>query len=259
LSRHRQAFEKAYRSKGIIRSVEEWAIKNNMNVEIAVQRHVNVKNILLENILSPFMENVLDVGCGEGFFLRRLSIETNPFSLYGVDISKFEVRNAAINSPSANLICSCAENLPFKDGTFQNIVCSEVLEHVISPRKTLTEIARVLRVNGRVGISTPNPRSLFVKFYYQYYSKKRKIEDGCKDEPIDIRKLISLLPKNLELYKKTFTNPFPLLPNRGIFKLKVLAKLIIMLSSPLQKIPILNSKICDHYIIIAKSKKKNLK
>lgn len=237
---------------GIVRSVEEWALRNNMNVVTAVQRHVNVKEILSENILSPIAENILDVGCGEGFFLIRLLVECDPSSLYGIDISRFDVENAAINCPSANLICSCAENLPFKNETFQNIVCSEVLEHVINPRKTLREIARVLRINGKVGISTPNPSSLLVKFYYQFYSKKKKVEHACKDDPIDIHNLISMLPKNLEVNKKAFTNPFPLLPNKGIFKSQFLAKLIIKLSSPLQKIPMLNSKICDHYVIIAK-------
>lgn len=254
MSRHRQEFEEAYLSRGIVRSVEEWALKNNINLEAAVQEHVNVKETLSKNISPSFVENVLDVGCGPGFLLRRLSAKYNPFLLYGVDISRFELENATMNIPSANLICSCAENLPFRDEAFQNIVCSEVLEHVINPRKALKEIMRVLRINGKVGISTPNPNSLIMKFN-QLRVQKKKVEHVCKDEPIETRKLISMFPANLEVCKKAFTNPFPIFPNKGIFKSKFLAKLFIKLSSPLQKIPTLNSRVCRHYIIVAKRKR----
>jgi len=93
LSKHRRTFERAYLSRGIVRSLEEWALRHNRNAETVIQRHINVKEVLSKNILLP-VENILDVGCGSGFFLRRLSVEYDPSSLCGIDISSFQLENA---------------------------------------------------------------------------------------------------------------------------------------------------------------------
>ena len=48
-----------------------------------------------------------------------------------------------------------AEQLPFEAGTFDRIVCSEVLEHVPDPDVVLAEIARVLKPGGIFVASVP--------------------------------------------------------------------------------------------------------
>jgi len=47
--------------------------------------------------------------------------------------------------------------IPFKNRTFDVICCFEVIEHVISPFKLLSESYRVLRDTGKFILSTPNP------------------------------------------------------------------------------------------------------
>ena len=47
--------------------------------------------------------------------------------------------------------------IPFKNGTFDVVFCFEVIEHVISPFKLLSEGYRVLRDMGKYILSTPNP------------------------------------------------------------------------------------------------------
>lgn len=46
--------------------------------------------------------------------------------------------------------------LPFKDDTFDSVTCLEVIEHLASPDNLIFEIARVLKSNGRMILSTPN-------------------------------------------------------------------------------------------------------
>lgn len=46
--------------------------------------------------------------------------------------------------------------LPFEDGAFDVIFCSQVLEHVPEPQKALDEFARVLRPGGRVVLTAPH-------------------------------------------------------------------------------------------------------
>jgi SAM-dependent methyltransferase len=49
-----------------------------------------------------------------------------------------------------------AEHLPFTDGAFDAIVCSEVLEHIRAPQIALAEMHRVLKPGGKLLLSTPS-------------------------------------------------------------------------------------------------------
>ncbi len=46
-------------------------------------------------------------------------------------------------------------SLPFKDGSFDTVVCLEVMEHVASPERLLGELARVLKSGGTLFFSVP--------------------------------------------------------------------------------------------------------
>ncbi len=47
-----------------------------------------------------------------------------------------------------------AHALPFLDGEFENIVCSEVLEHLHTPEKAVSEMYRVLKPEGTLILTT---------------------------------------------------------------------------------------------------------
>jgi len=47
-----------------------------------------------------------------------------------------------------------AENIPFKDNTFDVVLCFQVLEHVENPQKAIHEMHRVLKKNGILMLST---------------------------------------------------------------------------------------------------------
>ncbi|MEM4346979.1 MAG: methyltransferase domain-containing protein [Candidatus Altiarchaeota archaeon] len=48
-----------------------------------------------------------------------------------------------------------AHTLPFRDETFNSVICTEVLEHVEDPKKVVDEIYRVLKFNGICIVSVP--------------------------------------------------------------------------------------------------------
>ena len=48
-----------------------------------------------------------------------------------------------------------AKKLPFKDNTFDFIVCSEVLEHIIDYQSAISEINRILKPQGKLAVSVP--------------------------------------------------------------------------------------------------------
>lgn len=85
--------------------------------------------------------------------------------LGGVTVSKrgvFDIFEYDLAVVTANLIPAGAPDvradvaaLPFASGSFDAVICSEVLEHVSDPRVAVREIARVLRPGGVALISVP--------------------------------------------------------------------------------------------------------
>lgn len=92
----------------------------------------------------------LDVGCGTGLILRHL-----PEGSTGIDLNPRHLARAKAYVPSASLMIGDAEHIPFPDNSFDTIICTEVLEHLVHPEQALSEIFRVLLPGGRLIGSTP--------------------------------------------------------------------------------------------------------
>lgn len=106
----------------------------------------------LEEHLSPG-DKVLDVGCGDGY----LSTIMPQFDWQGIDIN---TEMAKCNAVTHDLMKT---PYPFDTGSFDAVVCSEVLEHLWDLRVVQREVSRLLRSGGLYLVSTPN----FDWIYYQ--------------------------------------------------------------------------------------------
>jgi ubiquinone/menaquinone biosynthesis C-methylase UbiE len=80
---------------------------------------------------------ILDIGCGRGIYQRVIRRST----YLGCDLNNQNLKKA-IKAPNAEYICADATHLPFKDNSFDIVLCSEVLEHLDSPLKAIKELAR---------------------------------------------------------------------------------------------------------------------
>ncbi len=103
--------------------------------------------------------NILDAGCGEGFYLKRLKefLAQMPWTpvpaYYGVDISKFAVRHATKRDRTMDWFVAGIKDLPFAQSSLDMIL------NVFSPAD-FPEFSRVLRETGRLLIVSPGPRHL---------------------------------------------------------------------------------------------------
>lgn len=102
--------------------------------------------------LCPFESKILDVGCGVGILLSKLKSE-NGCEVYGIDFSKNAVEFCKGNG--VNAIVSELPNVPYPDEMFDVVICSEVLEHLSKPEKTIEQILRVLKAKGIFIITVP--------------------------------------------------------------------------------------------------------
>jgi ubiquinone/menaquinone biosynthesis C-methylase UbiE len=99
----------------------------------------------------------LDAGCGDGRYLAALASELPPRRA-GVDLSEriLETARARID---ADLRQGSLEALPFADGEFDLVLCTQVIEHVPDAERAMGELHRVLRPGGRLVVSTDNERN----------------------------------------------------------------------------------------------------
>ncbi len=75
--------------------------------------------------------------------------------------------------PPADVIGSVME-LPFKDATFDCIICLETLEHVEDPIKAMSEVYRVLKPGGKFVGSAPFSYELHGEEYGDYWRFTRQ-------------------------------------------------------------------------------------
>jgi ubiquinone/menaquinone biosynthesis C-methylase UbiE len=98
---------------------------------------------------------LLDVGCGEGYYVRD-AIEEG-IDAYGIDISSHALENA-LDRVKDRISFGSITEIPFADDEFDLMTAFDVIEH-IHPKDTLNaiaEIRRVLKPRGIVIMTTPS-------------------------------------------------------------------------------------------------------
>lgn len=130
------------------------------------RRHLDLM-ATLEGISDPGRP-LLDCGCGDGRLLLLLhragwqrlygcdwKLPTNPHADPGCAAIHF--KQCDLNG--AGLTC-------YEDHSFATVICSEVLEHVENPAKTLRDISRVMTPDGTLILTLPNACNVFERLYF---------------------------------------------------------------------------------------------
>lgn len=97
---------------------------------------------------------LLEVGCGDGFFLRKVRVQYK----IGLDISKIRLNGAKLISPNVEIVLGDAHHLPFKSEAFDKILCLDTLEHLYDPSLAIKEMLRMSKQYGEIIVSTPNEK-----------------------------------------------------------------------------------------------------
>jgi SAM-dependent methyltransferase len=105
---------------------------------------------------------VLDVGSGPGSF----PTSTFPCSVVALDEDPDAFQTAASPAPGRQWrTFGRSDSMPFAGASFDLVICHHSLEHIAEIDKTLSEIARVLRPNGRFYVAVPNGYGLCDAIY----------------------------------------------------------------------------------------------
>jgi SAM-dependent methyltransferase len=129
--------------KEMNRSVEVYGHHPGSEYTPAAFRHYIRRTALLAELKRIEFKTMLDVGCAEGFFMNAVRDQSGA-ETWGVDISDAAVRKARQNF-GFNVAAADATNLPFADDTFDIVLSTETIEHVLDPDKMVAEMKRVAR------------------------------------------------------------------------------------------------------------------
>ena len=95
------------------------------------------------------VDSVLEVGCGTGAALRRVSM-LDVKTIFGLDLRLEHLRFAANHAPIAHLMVGDAHRLPLPDRAIDLVFCHFLLLWVRDPVSVLREMKRVTRDHGWV-------------------------------------------------------------------------------------------------------------
>ncbi|PIQ70079.1 hypothetical protein COV89_02445 [Candidatus Shapirobacteria bacterium CG11_big_fil_rev_8_21_14_0_20_40_12] len=101
----------------------------------------------------PLQQPVVDVGCGERSYKPEIT------DALGLDVHYIAldhwIRNSCVNRSRLLNLVGKAENIPLLDESAGTVICSEVLEHVNDDQKTVREMYRILKAEGRLVLTLP--------------------------------------------------------------------------------------------------------
>lgn len=161
------------------------------------------------------IENLLDLGCGEGELTVKVAKTVECKNIFGVDIDRLALQKAERKGIRTFIADLNSDTLPFPEGTFDLVLMTEVIEHLYDVDHALMEVRRVLKHNGYLLLSTPNLAGWLNRFvllfgYQPYLTNvslkydvgklfRKNMETGCKGQHIRVFTL-KALKELLKLY-----------------------------------------------------------
>ncbi len=136
-----------------------WRLRNSIEASdydgrayrslIYPQRYWQQKRFkIITGMLEGQSDGILDVGCGSSKIIQFLP------GAVGLDYNIGKLRY--LRRFHTRLVHGSIFGLPFKDETFETVVCSQVIEHIPDTVQAVSELLRVLKPGGRLILGTPD-------------------------------------------------------------------------------------------------------
>ncbi len=160
--------------------------------------------ISLAKPLSP--SSILDAGCGEGFSLNKIIENKIGKNVEGIEYSKEAIALGKNLFPNIKIKQGSIYNLPYKDNSFDLVVCTEVLEHLENPNRAVSEIVRVSK--KYLALSVPNEPFFMISNFLRGKNLLRLGNDPGHINRFTALSFINFIKNNnLKITKVRF--PFP--------------------------------------------------
>jgi ubiquinone/menaquinone biosynthesis C-methylase UbiE len=207
---------------------EGWEFKwDDMKMYGPFSRHL--RRIIKKMIRPLDFKSVLDVGCGQGSFLKELQTEFPNIRTHGIDISRTAVELARKRMPNGQFyVVDITET--FLDDICDLVVCSEVLEHIPDD---LVALQNLKKMTGKyLLVSTPQGK---MREFEKQVGHVRNYAPGELVKKIESSgfKILSVVEWGFPFYSPLYRNFLDIIGSKGttgeygLFR-KLIAKLIYL-------------------------------
>ena len=107
----------------------------------------------INSIINSKSENLIDVGCGNGFLLNKIKLPLSKFGCDVFDEDKYK------GSQTFNYSTQDIKNLKFKDNFFDTVICCHTIEHIPDIYSAVNELKRIAK--KEIIIVVPKQRFYF--------------------------------------------------------------------------------------------------
>jgi len=192
--------------------------------------------VFFKHFPSSVRGKLLDVGCGDGRFLRHA--KEQGFEVWGIDFDRKSVenvkRNLGINTVFAMSLEEFCEYAKQKNLKFDVITFFEVLEHQDKPREFLEMVKGLLKEGGYIAGSVPNRERLFAGMDWKYFHGDYPPHHFLRFSKSSLEKALNFYGfRDVEVYKLDFPfiELFPYLEKKlfgNLDKLKIKLKDMVL-------------------------------
>jgi SAM-dependent methyltransferase len=133
--------------------------------------YLSYLRFVLARLEAVGFDSLLDVGCGDGRFLREASARFHGKRLVGVDLSARAVEYARLLNPGVEFVCGDITCGALLGERFDIITLVETLEHV-SPDALpdfTSSLRRLLKPGGTLVVSVPSRNIKMSRKHYQHF------------------------------------------------------------------------------------------
>lgn len=147
--------EKDIAEHGLARVYDMWYQNKEAHWEQAPGKQVLINALKVCCVTSQPLR-VIDIGCGTGSLLARISQEvSNHWRLCGVDFSSVAVEQARKRYRDIEFMCADATSLDLESETCDIVTCYGSWEHFENPESAIAEAGRILRPGGWIFAMIP--------------------------------------------------------------------------------------------------------
>ena len=137
--------------------------------------------------LPPRVHCLLDAGCHDG--ASTAAFATRADLAVGVDLDVMALRRGRLADASPRVAAADVAALPFRDGAFDCVVFSEVLEHVpaADEARSVAEIHRILQSGGTLILTTPHRGAFWWLDPLQLKTHFRRLRAAVSGRPLNVK------------------------------------------------------------------------
>lgn len=174
--------------------------EKHYNIDYLEDTGLFLKN-LKQHSYNPFKEKnspILDLGCGTGLDVIKMSEIFNSSKIIGIDhdpVMLEKAKSANKGNSNVEFIQSESDNIPYDNNFFEGIRAERLIQHLKNPQKTIEEVYRTLKKNHPFAIIETDWAGLII--YNENIDISNKVNKFLTEDKINngyaSRKLTSYL------------------------------------------------------------------